>query len=192
MKTRAAQLVELGRVECVEAEVEPLRDGDVLVRTRYASICGSDLHIVYDGIETAPPQWVPGYPGHEGVGEVLESRSDALQPGDLVLVSAGIYKEAVIVEKEGDFVIRGEDRNDVIVDGEFTRDNGIKIFSDGVAVENMTLRNHLGNGVFWTGEGLGIAWPGQDLALFAFAVLFLGSGLLAAWLVRRPAVEVAR
>ncbi len=47
-------------------------------------------------------------------------------------------------------------------------------------------------GVFWTGEGLGIAWPGQDLALFAFAVLFLGSGLLAAWLVRRPAVEVAR
>jgi uncharacterized membrane protein len=47
-------------------------------------------------------------------------------------------------------------------------------------------------GVFWTGEGLGIAWPGQDLALFAFAILFLGSGLLAAWLVRRPAVEVAR
>lgn len=85
MRTRAAQLVELGRVECVEAEVEPLRDGDVLVRTRYASICGSDLHIVYDGIETAPPLWLPGYPGHEGVGEVLESRSSWLAPGDLVL-----------------------------------------------------------------------------------------------------------
>src|SRR5688572_1704727 len=85
MKTRAAQLVELGRVECVEAEVEPLREGDVLVRSRYASICGSDLHIVYDGVETAPDQWVPGYPGHEGVGEVLESRSGSLQPGDLAL-----------------------------------------------------------------------------------------------------------
>lgn len=28
-------------------------------------------------------------------------------------------------------------------------------------------------GVFWTGEGLGVDWPGQDLALFAFAGLFL-------------------
>lgn len=34
-------------------------------------------------------------------------------------------------------------------------------------------------GVFWTGEGLGIAWPGQDLALVAFAALFLLVGLLA-------------
>src|SRR5690606_19951283 len=85
MRTRAAQLVELGRMECVESEVEPLREGDLLVRSRYASVCGSDLHIAYDGIETAPELWVPGYPGHEGVGEVLESRSPGFTPGDLVL-----------------------------------------------------------------------------------------------------------
>ena len=42
-------------------------------------------------------------------------------------------------------------------------------------------------GVFWTGEGLGIDWPGADLALVAFALLFLATGLgLTAWL-RRPA-----
>lgn len=35
-------------------------------------------------------------------------------------------------------------------------------------------------GVYWTGAGLGIAWPGHDLALFAFAILFLGVGLFAA------------
>jgi uncharacterized membrane protein len=48
-------------------------------------------------------------------------------------------------------------------------------------------------GVFWTGEGLGVDWPGQDLALLVFAVLFLGTGLLAAGLARRPVVaEAAR
>jgi uncharacterized membrane protein len=39
-------------------------------------------------------------------------------------------------------------------------------------------------GVFWTGEGLGVDWPGQDLALFIFAGLFLVTGLTAARMVR--------
>jgi uncharacterized membrane protein len=46
-------------------------------------------------------------------------------------------------------------------------------------------------GVFWTGEGLGIAWPGQDLALLFFAALFLGAGLLASTFARKLAVEFA-
>jgi L-iditol 2-dehydrogenase len=70
----------------VEAPVEPLRDGDLLVRTRYASICGSDLHVVNHGVDTEPDLWAPGYPGHEGVGEVAESRAAGFVPGDAVLV----------------------------------------------------------------------------------------------------------
>jgi uncharacterized membrane protein len=46
-------------------------------------------------------------------------------------------------------------------------------------------------GVFWTGEGLGIEWPGHDLALFLFAALFLAAGLLAAAIARRPLPETA-
>jgi uncharacterized membrane protein len=39
-------------------------------------------------------------------------------------------------------------------------------------------------GVFWTGEGLGVAWPGADLAIVGFIALFLATGLAAVALVR--------
>jgi uncharacterized membrane protein len=44
-------------------------------------------------------------------------------------------------------------------------------------------------GLFWTGEGLGVAWPGADLAIVAFAALFLGVALAAVGLARRPSAE---
>ena len=47
-------------------------------------------------------------------------------------------------------------------------------------------------GVFWTGEGMGIAWPGHDLILFLFAGLFLTMGAGMAALLRRPAGEIVR
>jgi uncharacterized membrane protein len=45
-------------------------------------------------------------------------------------------------------------------------------------------------GVFWTGEGLGVAWPGADLAIVAFAALFLAVGGAAVALARRSRAEV--
>jgi Ca2+/H+ antiporter, TMEM165/GDT1 family len=45
-------------------------------------------------------------------------------------------------------------------------------------------------GVFWTGEGLGVAWPGADLAIVAFAALFLAAGSAAVALARRLHAEV--
>lgn len=47
-------------------------------------------------------------------------------------------------------------------------------------------------GVFWTGEGLGIDWPGHDLALVAFIGIFLLVSLLAIPAARRVAPERAR
>jgi Ca2+/H+ antiporter, TMEM165/GDT1 family len=34
-------------------------------------------------------------------------------------------------------------------------------------------------GLFWTGEGFGVAWPGADLAILAFIALFLRTASLA-------------
>ncbi|MFI4974048.1 MAG: COG4280 domain-containing protein [Caulobacterales bacterium] len=45
-------------------------------------------------------------------------------------------------------------------------------------------------GVFWTGEGLGAAWPGDDLSLLGLAAVFLASGLVLARLVRPQPVAV--
>ena len=42
-------------------------------------------------------------------------------------------------------------------------------------------------GVFWTGEGLGLAWPGEDLAIIAFAAMFLAVGGAAVALARSKA-----
>jgi uncharacterized membrane protein len=42
-------------------------------------------------------------------------------------------------------------------------------------------------GVFWTGEGLGVPWPGEDLAILGFAALFLVVALGASRPLRAPA-----
>lgn len=85
---------------------------------------------------------------------------DEAKPGDLILLSPGVYKEAVDVEVE-DITIRGLDRDEVIIDGEFTRENGIRVLANDVAVENLTVRNHRSNGVWFTGDyGAGVTLDG--------------------------------
>ena len=44
-------------------------------------------------------------------------------------------------------------------------------------------------GVFWTGEGLGVAWPGSDLAIVGFAAIFLAVSAAAVAFARRPKAE---
>ena len=43
-------------------------------------------------------------------------------------------------------------------------------------------------GLFWTGEGFGVDWPGADLAIVAFITLFFGVGLASVALLKRRVV----
>jgi len=88
-KMRAAIIVEKGKMECTTAPVRSPEKGQVVVRNQFASICGSDLHIVFMGMSLAEQPEKHGYPGHEGIGEVVESRSPDLQKGDWVLTVPG-------------------------------------------------------------------------------------------------------
>ncbi|MFC0629186.1 right-handed parallel beta-helix repeat-containing protein [Kribbella deserti] len=74
----------------------------------------------------------------------------AARPGDTVLVSPGVYRESVQVDKAG-VTVRGTDRNSVVIDGEGLRSNGIVVTADRVVVENLTVRGHNLNGVLVTG-----------------------------------------
>jgi hypothetical protein len=102
---------------------------------------GDELETSSDEVRFVPDEY-----------DTIQAAEEAAEPGDLVLVCPGVYQEAVTVTTD-DIVIRGLDRNEVILDGEFERDNGIRVIgAKGVAVENLTARNYTSNGFFWTDE----------------------------------------
>ncbi|MFM7757151.1 MAG: right-handed parallel beta-helix repeat-containing protein [Actinomycetota bacterium] len=103
----------------------------------------------------------------------IQGAVDAATEGDLVLISPGTYNEEVEVTTD-DIVIRGLDRNEVILDGRFEKNNGIRVVgANGVAVENLTAMNYRNNGILWTGAtgyrgSYLTAWRNGDYGIYAF------------------------
>ena len=84
--------------------------------------------------------------------ETIQSAVDVAKAGDLILINSGVYNESVTITTPY-LTIRGKDRNGVIIDGEFMRENGIQIYdTDGVSVENLSVRNFSLNAVYWNGS----------------------------------------
>ena len=99
-KMRAAHAVKLKTIACKEIEIPHVTDNRVLVKTKLSSICGSDLHVVNMGY-TAYASDFPlpyGAPGHEGVGEIVESRSPDFSEGESVLTVPNIYSSKTFAD----------------------------------------------------------------------------------------------
>jgi L-iditol 2-dehydrogenase len=74
-----------GVVGCYEVDIPSKNESEVLVHTLRSSICGSDLHVGYNGWGVDKFPLPPGYPGHESVCEVVDGRGTNYSEGQLVL-----------------------------------------------------------------------------------------------------------
>jgi hypothetical protein len=74
----------------------------------------------------------------------IQAAVDAARPGDLIRIAPGSYREEVVVPAaKTDIVIRGDERNGVVLDGgDGRRQLGISVHASGVAIENLTVRGY--------------------------------------------------
>ena len=95
---KAARLVGPRRFEFEDAPMPSIKQGEVLVRMEYFSVCGSDLRM-YD--HAFPEEEYPlrlGAPCHECVGIVERSLDDRLKPGQRVIAlqAGGLLEYAAV------------------------------------------------------------------------------------------------
>lgn len=95
---RAGLVVAPGEVRCIEAAPPSAGPAAVVVRTRVAALCGSDLHAVYLPLEGEPFPLPPGAPGHEAVGVVVDPGAGPFAPGQRVLTAPVLPGAACFAE----------------------------------------------------------------------------------------------
>jgi L-iditol 2-dehydrogenase len=94
---RAGRLISEGVLRVDELPTPTAADGQLLVKVLRASICGSDVHRVFDGFHLELPSGA-GWPGHEGVGEVIAGGNAECGPGDRVLLVPGAVDNGTYAE----------------------------------------------------------------------------------------------
>jgi nitrous oxidase accessory protein len=104
----------------------------------------------------------------------IQEAINAANPGDTVLVSAGVYYEHVIVNKSISLV--GENRNATIIDGNGTG-NVVLVMVDDVSVSGFTIRNGT-NGIFIDGDNSSVINNVITFNEGNVSVFFSGNGIV--------------
>ena len=81
----------------------------------------------------------------------IQSAIDDARSGDLILISPGTYRESVQVDQD-ELVIRGLDRNLVVIDGGDALTNGFEVSANSVAIENLTVKSFRQNGIIFSDD----------------------------------------
>lgn len=91
-------------IELTENSEQELQSGELRLRMRYAPINPADINYI-EGIYGIQPE-LPATPGLEGCGEVIESRSQDFQEGDLVITLKPVGTWAEQVTCPADHVLK--------------------------------------------------------------------------------------
>ncbi len=88
LKNRAAYMTAVGKMELREIETPAPGPCEVLLRTEYVGVCGSDVHFFESGVRRGKPFALPFILGHECSGTVMEVGAEVrhLQKGDRVTI----------------------------------------------------------------------------------------------------------
>lgn len=85
---KALQLIQPRIFEMVDIPTPEMQTNDkerILVMTKWASLCGSDISFFNGNKRYVTYPFSPGVPNHENIGQVVESQSKQFRPGDFVL-----------------------------------------------------------------------------------------------------------
>jgi hypothetical protein len=82
----------------------------------------------------------------------LQAAIARAEPGETILLARGTYPGGnVIPTAKHDITIRGADRNDVILDGDDRRRDGILVHADGVSILNLSAHSFRRNAFYFLG-----------------------------------------
>lgn len=130
------------------------RDGDQIGGAPIFNGTTPDGQVVEPPITTLPPPNIAAIRVPVDFATIQEA-VNAAQPGDLILIDPGVYFEQVDISTP-DIVIRGRDRNEVFVDGIHDTPTGFTVRADGVAIENLTVRNYVNDSIAVIDDGNGV------------------------------------
>ncbi|MBU3093405.1 alcohol dehydrogenase catalytic domain-containing protein [Clostridium sp. CF011] len=117
-KNKAVMLSGPQKIEVKEIKLNPIKDGEILIKVNYVALCGSDIKL-YEGKYLGPHSY-PIILGHEWVGKISyigENVKGNWNIGDLVTGDCSIYCDECTLCKENKNQCDNVEKRGITIDG---------------------------------------------------------------------------